>query len=805
MIQLRLLGAIGLASLDGPVTGRAAQKRRLALLALLALAPARTLSRDKLIALLWPESETEHARHLLSVALYELRRALGEDALQSRGDDVELGPSVVTDVEQLEAAFRAGEPDAVLAALGGPLLDGFHLADSEEFEHWLEAERERFAQKCGAALEELAARRASLGDAIGAVEVWRRRAVLDPYNGRVALALMRALDAAGNRAGALQHARVHTLLLREEFGTEPDAALVEYAEQLRREPTPTAQSATASGAGAAPPTPHAATAPAAATPAAAESPLPAPSAPSELAGASLTAPAGPAGAGPPRRRRRLVGRLNSVRILAITAILLSLGGLVTVLLDREERGPRLSAAESVSIAVLPFRDLGGGVAQEKFGDGLGVVMIQALSSAGLRVAPFGSAFQFRGDVDARTVAAALNVGHVLEGTFQHAGDSVQIIAHLVNAEGNRVLWSEEYTRPWAHQDVLRLQEEIARAVVAALQVQLAPAQAERPLVRASLDDSASAHYIEGIHAMHRRTVPDLGAALEHFQRAVGHDPGFARAHAGIAEVHTLLGAYDYGVLPPKHAYPAARAAAERALALDPQLAEAHAALANVNFNYEWDWAGAEREFREAMRLNRGFASAWAWYSLLKSARGEHERAIEATRMARELDPVALVLRSALGRTYYYARQFDDAIAGFTGVINQDSTFLTAHLGLGLTYVVSGRVEAAIRQYEMARGLPGGGAPVLAGLLGHAYGLAGRTGDARAELQRLELAAARGYVPAEYRVLVHLGLGDHDRAIAALEEAVQNRSGGIAYLKADPILDPIRDDPRFQAIVRRAGL
>jgi Flp pilus assembly protein TadD len=120
-------------------------------------------------------------------------------------------------------------------------------------------------------------------------------------------------------------------------------------------------------------------------------------------------------------------------------------------------------------------------------------------------------------------------------------------------------------------------------------------------------------------------------------------------------------------------------------------------------------------------------------------------------------------------------------------------------------VVSGRVEAAIRQSEMGRGLPGGGAPVLAGLLGHAYGLAGRTEDARAELQRLQLAAARGYVPAEYRVLVHLGLGDHDRALAALEEAFQNRSGGIAYLKADPILDPIRDDPRFQAIVRRAGL
>ena len=809
MIQLRLLGAVGLETAAGPVAGRAAQKRRLALLALLALAPARTLSRDKLIALLWPESSAEHARHLLSVAIYELRKTLGEEALLSRGDDVQLGPAITTDLERIEAAVRAGEADTALGALGGPLMDGFHLSDSAEFERWLDQEREQWAQRCAVALEELAERRSALGDAVGAVEVWRRRAALDPYNGRVALALMRALDAAGDRAGALQHARVHTVMLREEFGTDPDPELLAFAEQLRSEPSIRARA-----------TPEAAGSQTRrrAAPGAAAAPVPValdpatPDADPVLAGAAAVPASAPAGvhgaAGAPRQRRRfarLRARLISLQALTIAAILLSLGGIVTVMLDRAGRGPRLTAEEPVSIAVLPFRNLGDDETDGKFGDGLGVEVIHALTRAGLRVAPAGSAFKFRGDVDAPTAGAALNVGHILEGTYQRAGDELQVTAQLVSVERNRVLWTEQYPRRWARDEVLNLQEEIARAVVSALRVQLSPGEAERPLVSSTADERAWTEFTEGLDVLHRRTVPDLGQALAHFTRAVAYDSGFARAQAAVAEVHTLLGAYDYGVLPPGRAYSIARDAAGRALARDPRLAEAHAALASVNFNFDWKWAAAEQRFLEAVRLNRGFASAWQWYSLLLSARGRHEEAIGAARTARELDPSSLIMRVALARSHYYARDYDRSVAGYAAAIERDPSFLTAHLGLGLAYVVSGRVEEAIRHYQMARRLPGGQAPVVSGLLGHAHGLAGNPDEARAELRRLEQLGGQTYVPAEYRVLIHLGLGELDAALDALDDAFRNRSNGIAYLAADPILDPLRDQPRFDALMRRAGV
>ncbi|MBW3630863.1 MAG: winged helix-turn-helix domain-containing protein, partial [Gemmatimonadetes bacterium] len=236
MFTLRLLGGLLLGNEAGPLTGRAAQKRRLALLSVLAMAPTRVLSRDKLIGLLWPESDTEQARHLLSVALYELRKALGEDLVLSRGDDVALGDGLRTDVRSFEEALAEGALERAVELYAGPFLDGFYLSDAPEFERWVDSERDRLARRYQGALEKLAEERTASGDLRGAADAWRKLATVDPFNSRIACGLMEALAAAGDRAGALQHARTHEALLREEFGVEADPEIAALTTRLREEP-----------------------------------------------------------------------------------------------------------------------------------------------------------------------------------------------------------------------------------------------------------------------------------------------------------------------------------------------------------------------------------------------------------------------------------------------------------------------------------------------------------------------------------------------------------------------------------------
>jgi DNA-binding SARP family transcriptional activator/TolB-like protein len=236
MFTLRLLGSPALDGPSGPVTGRAAMRQRIALLALLAVAHPRPLSRDKLLGLLWAESATDEARHLLRETLYILRSALGDDAVLSAGDDLRLNPDRLTcDLWDFEAALAPGELEAAVDVYQGPFLSGFHLSDAEEFEHWVDAERARLARRYGRALEQLAERETGSGDHLRAVEWWSRLAAEDPYNSRIALRYMQALEAAGDRAGALRHAGVHTELLRTDLDAAPEHEVVALAERLRLE------------------------------------------------------------------------------------------------------------------------------------------------------------------------------------------------------------------------------------------------------------------------------------------------------------------------------------------------------------------------------------------------------------------------------------------------------------------------------------------------------------------------------------------------------------------------------------------
>lgn len=788
MFSLRVLGGISLEADGGVVSGRAAQRRRLALLALLATAPGRTLSRDKLIGYLWPDSDTEQARHLLSVAVYELRRALGEAALVSRGDDVHLDAALVTsDVEAFEAALAADDPERAVALYAGPFLDGVYVSDAPEFERWSDEQRIRLEHRYREALETVAHRCAAAGDRLAAVEALRALAARDPYNARIAIALMNALGAAGDRAGALQHARVHETLVREEFGMEPDPGVVALQERLRDEP----------GNGEAPAQPEIA----------GEVAEEAPSSPEV---AEISPPAAPAGAeslehhepsvdaspSAPPRASWWRGSWTPGRWAALLLVLITLAAVWT---------GRATAPADPSIAVLPFEDLSPGRTDEYFSHGLAEVVINALSKLdGLQVVARTSSFAFGGaGADIREVGRRLGVSTVLEGSVRRAGDELRITVRLVDVRNGFEIWSEEYDRPTG--DVFRVQEEIARAVVSALRVRLV-GEEEGPLVRSSTDDpEAFDLYLQGRSQWYARTGAGFQSAIEYFEAALEKDSTYALAWTGLADVYGLLSAYDYGVLPPHQAMPIARRAAERALRLDPTLAEAHAALGNIQHNYLWDWAEAEASFRRATELNPGYAPAHHWYSLLLVARGRPDEARAAIRRARELDPLSTVMSTALARHYYFTREFDRSIEEYLTALEMDESFVTGHLGIGLAYVETGAYGNALDHYRRALSLAGGDQPVVLALIAHAHARAGDREAAVRILESLETRADAEYIPPEYLALVHLGLGDRERVYHWLERAFENRSSPLAFAGVEPLLDPLRAEPRFQDLLRRIGI
>ena len=476
------------------------------------------------------------------------------------------------------------------------------------------------------------------------------------------------------------------------------------------------------------------------------------------------------------------------------------------------RGRKDAATAQPSVVVLPFASVASapGAADEYFRDGLTDEIIDALARVdGIRVVARTSAFAYRGrQVDPREVARELEVDHVLEGTVRRAGDSLRIAVHLVRASDRAVLWSETFDGAMA--DVFLLQDRVAGRVVGALRGELAPSAT---VAAAGTDGAARARggtadveayelFLRGRHEWRQRTPDGFRAALSFYARALERDSAYAMAWVGVADVYNTMGAVDYALLPPTEAYPRARDAAERALALDPGLAEAHAALGNVLLNYAWDVDGAERALRRATELNPGYAEAHHWRSIALLVRGEGEAALAAVRRARAVDPVSLPIRTGLARTLYFTRSYAAARDEYRAALRIDSTFPAAHVGLGLVHERMGELDAAVRAYREADRLLGGRHPLPTALLGHAHGAAGRTAEADAMLARLgEMARAR-HVPPEYRALVHLGAGRRDDALRELEAAHAARSAAILYLPVEPAVDPLRAEPRFRALLPR---
>lgn len=783
MFRLRLLGGASLVRDDGsPVAGRAGQRHRLALLALLACAPGRALSRDKLLGLLWPESDSDRARNLLKVSAYVLRQALGDEALVSGADDLRLSRDLVaTDVDEFERAIGAGDPASAVGFYGGPLLDGFFLPDAPEFERWLDAERERLARLYARAVEELADGAGARGDWEVAAEWWRRRAAHDPYDSRVAVSLMRALDASGNRAAALQHASVHERLLQQELGLQGPSPVARFADELRAGPQ-AAPAAVAVATDAPLPIP-------------AFSPPPAPAreppSPSRLLPAPVSTPALPPAPAPPP-----VSPLRRWRIGALAFI-----GVVALAVAVWRMSPSAPVQRENSIAVLPFVNMSPDRDLEYFSDGVTEEIITHLSAyPTLKVISRTSAMRYKGSTKSlREIARELRVAHVLEGSLRREGDSVRITAQLIDAGSDHHLWSQRYDRRLV--DVFAVQEDIASEVGRALELKLVDRD-HIPARRGTADPAAYELYLRGRQAWQTRTPEGHQRAITYFQRAVERDSGYAQAYAGMADVY--LTGFQLNVAgfseSEADAYARLRGAAERAVALDDASAEAHTSLGIAHW-WRGDWVAAERELRRAIALNPGYATTRAWYALLLGGMGRIDEAVEQSRRAWELDPFALVASNNHGWALILARRYDEAIAQHRRTLALDDRWSMSHAGTGIALEHQGKHAEAERSLRRAVELRPE-RPEHRAKLAYVLARAGKGDEARRLVRELESEPPELIaVHAAYAIgHAYIALGEIDTAFAWLERA-DWRWPQRANLY-DAALDPVRGDPRFVRLFER---
>jgi TolB-like protein/lipoprotein NlpI len=454
-----------------------------------------------------------------------------------------------------------------------------------------------------------------------------------------------------------------------------------------------------------------------------------------------------------------------------------------------------------SIAVLPFTDLSADKEQEYFCDGMAEEIINALTQVeGLRVVARTSAFSFRGkEIDIREIGRKLNVETVMEGSVRKAGNRVRITAQLVNVADGYHLWSERYDREM--QDIFAVQDEISLTIVDKLKVKLLKEEKAKLVKRYTDNPEAYSLYLKGRYFWYRRYEGGLQKGIECFQQAIDQDPLYALAYAGIADCYNQFGLW--GFLDPKKAYPKAKVACAKALQIDDTLAEAYASQGWIKMFYDWDWAEAEKAYKQAIELSPNYATVHYYYGLYDVV-GRGIEAFAEAKKAVELDPLCLVHNAVLGFILYLRRQFDDAIEQLQKTLEMDSNFAVTCLFLGLSYMGKKRWEEAITFLKKITSIWQGN-PFPIGFLGFAYGMSGQKDKAISMLDQLSTLSQQKYVSSFYRALIYTGLDQKDQAFEQLEKAYDERESWMACLKAAPFMDTLRSDPRYEVLLRKMGL
>jgi serine/threonine-protein kinase len=455
-----------------------------------------------------------------------------------------------------------------------------------------------------------------------------------------------------------------------------------------------------------------------------------------------------------------------------------------------------------SLAILPFANVGADPNKEYLSDGITENLINSLSQLPtLRVTARSLAFRYKGpQVDPQKAGRDLNVRAVLTGRVTERDGALNIQAELMKVDDGAQLWGAQYSRRFS--EILTLQQEIARTVSGKLNQKATVEDQKRLAKRSTENTEAYQLYLKGRYYWNRRTEQTLKRAVEHFQQAIDKDPGYALAYAGLADCYAIYNSYQVEL--PRASGPKAKAAATKALEIDNTLAEAHASLGMTRMGYEWDWAGAEREFQRAIELDPNYATAHHWYAICLWTAGRSEQAIASLKQAQELDPLSLIINTDIGLQLHFARRYDEAIEQGQKALEMDSNFAAGHRPLGMAYEQKGMYAEAIAEFQKALDVSRGN-PFALGALGHAYAVSGNREKARQVLSDLLALSKRRYVPPFSTAVIYTGLGDKERALEWLEKAFDDRSLEMIFLKVDPRFDRLHSDPRFANLLRRMGL
>lgn len=454
------------------------------------------------------------------------------------------------------------------------------------------------------------------------------------------------------------------------------------------------------------------------------------------------------------------------------------------------------AAPIDSLAVLPMANESDDPNIEYLSDGITESIINRLSQLPqLKVMARSTVFQYKSrSVLPQKAARDLGVRAIVTGRVMQLGQRLIVRTELVDAATGWQLWGDQFDR--ASTDILEIQETIAHEISSKLQLKLTGEDRKRLTKRYTESTEAYHLFIKGRYYLHKRLNEVMPRAIEYFQQAIDVDPVYAPAYVGLADCYPLLSLY--GALEPREAYPKAEAAARRALEIDDSLAEAHNSLGVIKLFYEWDWAGAEQAFQQAIELNAGYADAYQRYGMLLVARGRFDEATVQFDHAQALDPLSLITKTISGYAFYYARRHDAAVERFQEVIEMDRNYSMAHFRLGLTYVQQRKFDEALAELQTSSRLSGDRDVVAA--LGYVHGLQGDAPAAVEALEELKQRETAGFVSAYDKALVNLGLGDYQQALAWLEEAYKERSYWLIYIQVDPALDPLRANPRFAELL-----
>lgn len=454
------------------------------------------------------------------------------------------------------------------------------------------------------------------------------------------------------------------------------------------------------------------------------------------------------------------------------------------------------------IAVLAFSNISPDPGNEYFADGMTEEIILTLSKISkLHVIARTSTIKYKSQTKSiAEIGKELGVGSIVEGSVRKAGDVIRIAVNLIDANTQEQVWSNQFDRSF--QDIFSIQSEIAKKIAASLKVEILQKEKKQIENKATKDLDAYNAYLNGRYYWNLRTEESLNKAIDYFSIALEKDAKYCLAYSGLADSYSALAVLEFQ--PPSLVFPKAREAAERAIQIDPNLAEAHTSLGLVRFQYDRDWEGAEIEFKKAIELNANYSTAHLFFADYLKAMGRFDQAIEEVKRAQQLDPMSLTINTAFGHVLYLSRQYDLAIEQYKKAIELDPGFLPAHLWFGRPYLQKGMYTEAISEVSKALKLSGESTMALS-VMGHVFASAGMMQEARDLALKLKERSKKQYVPSYWIALIYVGLGDKEEAFTWLERAYSERSSWLAWMNVEPRFDPLRSDPRFISLLTRMRL